>query len=38
MKPSEKKREKAKEKRLVLRKLRRERDDNRFMGRVSRGR
>ena len=33
-----KKKEKAKEKSLVLRKLRRERDDNRFMGRVSRGR
>jgi len=38
MKPSEIKREKAKEKRLVLRKLHREREDNRFMGRVSRGR
>ena len=32
-KPSEIKREKAKEKRKVLRKLRRERDDSRFMGR-----
>ena len=31
-KPSEIKREKAKQKKIVLRKLRRERDDNRFMG------
>ena len=38
MKPSEIKREKAKEKRLVLRKLHREREDNRFMGRLKRGR
>jgi|TARA_R110001592_G_scaffold9047_7_gene48534 ribosomal protein S21 len=36
MKPSEKKREKAKEKKLVLRKLRRERDENVFMGRIKR--
>ena len=36
MKPSEKKREKAKEKKLVLKKLRRERDDNRYMGRQNR--
>ena len=35
-KPSEIKREKAKEKRKVLRKLRRERDDNVFMGRTNR--
>ena len=32
------KREKAKKKALVLKKLRRERDDNRFMGRLKRGR
>lgn len=31
-KPSFKKREKAKRKKLVLKKLQRERDDNRFMG------
>ena len=37
-KPSEIKREKAKQKKIVLRKLRRERDDNRFMGRTKRGR
>ena len=37
-KPSEIKREKAKKKALVLKKLRRERDDNRFMGRLKRGR
>ena len=36
MKPSEKKREKAKEKRLVLRKLQRERNDNVFLGRSNR--
>ena len=36
MKPSEKKREKAKQKKLVLRKLRRERDDNRNLGRTNR--
>jgi ribosomal protein S21 len=35
-KPSEIKREKAKEKRKVLRKLRRERDDNLFMSRTNR--
>ena len=35
-KPSEIKREKEKQKKIVLRKLRRERDDNRFMG-VNRG-
>jgi ribosomal protein S21 len=37
-KPSEIKREKAKEKRKVLRKLRRERDSNVLMGRPQRGR
>ena len=37
-KPSEIKREKAKEKRKVLRKLRRERDSNILMGRPQRGR
>jgi len=37
-KPSENKREKAKEKRKVLRKLRRERDSNILMGRPQRGR
>jgi len=37
-KPSEIKREKAKEKRKVLRKLRRERDSNILMGRPHRGR
>ena len=37
-KPSEIKREKAKEKRKVLRKLRRERDSNTLMGRPQRGR
>ncbi len=37
-KPSEIKREKEKQKKIVLRKLRRERDDNRFMGRTKRGR
>jgi ribosomal protein S21 len=37
-KPSEIKVEKAKEKRIVLRKLHREREDNRFMGRIKRGR
>jgi ribosomal protein S21 len=31
-KPSFKKREKAKRKKMVLKKLQRERDDNRFMG------
>jgi ribosomal protein S21 len=35
-KPSEIKREKAKEKRKVLRKLQRERDDSIFMGRTNR--
>ena len=35
-KPSQIKREKAKEKRKVLRKLQRERDDNRYMGRTKR--
>ena len=35
-KPSEIKREKQKERRKVLRKLRRERDDNRMMGRTNR--
>ena len=37
-KPSEIKREKAKEKKKVLRKLRRERDSNILMGRPQRGR
>lgn len=37
-KPSEIKREKQKERRKVLRKLRRERDGNLFMGRPQRGR
>ena len=37
-KPSEIKREKNKERRKVLRKLRRERDSNVFMGRPQRGR
>ena len=37
-KPSEIKREKAKQKRKVLRKLRRERDSNILMGRPQRGR
>ena len=37
-KPSEIKREKAKEKKKVLRKLRRERDSNVLMGRPQRGR
>jgi len=37
-KPSEIKREKAKEKKKVLRKLRRERDSNTLMGRPQRGR
>ena len=37
-KPSEIKREKAEEKRKVLRKLRRERDSNVLMGRPQRGR
>ena len=37
-KPSEIKREKQKERRKVLRKLRRERDSNVFMGRPQRGR
>ena len=35
-KPSEMKREKSKDKRKVLRKLQRERDDNVFMGRTNR--
>tara|TARA_B100000029_G_scaffold502079_1_gene576721 strand:+ start:1976 stop:2251 length:276 start_codon:yes stop_codon:yes gene_type:complete len=35
-KPSFKKREKAKRRRQVLRKLQRERDDNRFMGKPNR--
>ena len=37
-KPSEIKVERAKERRKVLRKLQRERDDNVFMGRLKRGR
>ena len=36
-KPSFKKREKAKRGRITLKKLQRERDDNRFMGRSKRG-
>ena len=36
-KPSEIRMEKAKERRRVLRKLQRERDDNLYMGRVKRG-
>jgi len=36
-KPSFKKRERAKARKKVLRKLQRERDDNRFMGRPKRG-
>ena len=36
-KPSFKKQEKAKKRKIVLKKLQRERDDNRFMGRPARG-
>ena len=35
-KPSFKKREKAKRKKIVLKKLQRERDDNRFIGKTNR--